>query len=371
MPLNLPSISLELCPLRISSGKTQNKLQHIRTSTHQHNMKKLFTLLFLLAVLFSSAQMELLDSLSQAEKPKVEYVAYTFKSTRVISGQSVETDKKNAIDFRVVHRFGDMFAAKADNYHNLFGFDQASDIGIIVDYGITSDLSIGVGRMKGGGTIQELWNGGIKYKLLKQTTDFRIPFTISVFGNTCITSMLSSGDSTSIDYYPKTDLGFAHRLSYVLEAMVASKITRWLSLQVSSTFVWRNYVAYSDQNGIDFLGLSGRAKVSNRTSIVWEYYLPIVKDGEGGRYYFPTLRGIKNASYYPPAQIGMEFETGGHVFDVNISNSTGILENDFLPNTNKNWLQGEFRLGFTISRVFQIGEKPGKYWKKGSVEDSK
>ena len=69
----------------------------------------------------------------------------------------------------------------------------------------------------------------------------------------------------------------------------------------------------------------------------------------------------------------MEFETGGHVFDINLSNSSGILENDFLPYTNKNWLQGQFRMGFTISRTFPLGKdkKPGKYWKKGSIEDNK
>ena len=102
------------------------------------------------------AQMDLLDSLMKGEKPKREYVAYTFKSTRVINGHSVETEKRGALDFQVSHRFGDAFATSADNIHNLFGFDQASDIGITFDYGITDDLTVGTGRMKGAGPVSRI-----------------------------------------------------------------------------------------------------------------------------------------------------------------------------------------------------------------------
>jgi hypothetical protein len=118
-----------------------------------------------------------------------------------------------------------------------------------------------------------------------------------------------------------------------------------------------------------FLGFSGRAKISKRNAIVFEYSLPIIRDGVGGRTYFPMVRGIKNAAYYPNLHIGFEFETGGHVFHINLTNSRGLLDQDFLPYNTANWAQGAFRLGFTISRMFQLDKKGGKYWKKGSVED--
>ena len=88
------------------------------------------------------------------------------------------------------------------------------------------------------------------------------------------------------------------------------------------------------------------------------------------------VRGMKNAVQYPNLHIGFEFETGGHVFHVNFTNSRGMLENDFLPYNSANWAQGAFRLGFTISRTFPLSYKgkpkeDKKYWKKGSVEDEK
>ncbi|MBL0310194.1 MAG: hypothetical protein IPP77_11105 [Bacteroidetes bacterium] len=317
------------------------------------------------------AQMDLLDSLETAEKPQRQYVSYTFKTTRIITGHSIETTKKKTIDFRVSHRFGDI-ATKNRNYHTLFGFDEASDIGIVVDYGVTENLTLGIGRMKGAGPHRELWNTGIKYRALRQTKDFKIPFTITLFGNVVLSSMLPSTDTTALNYFPKSYEGFSHRLSYTVQALLGIKATEWLSLQLSPTFIWRNLVPYNDQNGLFLIGLSGRARFSKRTAFVFEYFQPIMKPGVGGREYFPMLRNIKNAAYYPPIQIGVEFETGGHVFHVNLSNSAGLLESDFLPYNNRNWLQGQFRFGFTIARYFQVGSeaKGKKYWKKGSVEDS-
>src|SRR5690606_13899202 len=107
--------------------------------------------------------------------------------------------KKNTIDFRVSHRFGDIDTPNR-NYHTLFGFDEAADIGIIVDYGVTEDLTLGIGRMKGAGPHRELWNAGIKYRALKQTKDFKIPFTITLFGNVVLSSMRVSADSTALNF---------------------------------------------------------------------------------------------------------------------------------------------------------------------------
>ena len=339
-------------------------------------MKNIFTLGLWLCVFYVSAPVDLLHDLMKENKPKKDYVAYTFKTTRVINGQSIETVKRNELDFRVSHRFGDVAGSPNDHIHSLFGFDQASDIAIIFDYGITNDLTVGVGRMKAAGPLRELWNANIKYRVLKQTKDFKTPVTITLFANTAISSMRSSTDSTQLNYFTKDYHGFSHRLSYTVQSLIACKATNWLSLQLSPTFVWRNNVPYNDKNGMFFLGFSGRAKFNQRMAIVFEYFLPIIKPGMGGREYFPMVRGIKNAAYYPSLHLGFEMETGGHVFDINLTNTRGLLENDFLPYNTANWAQGQFRLGFTISRSFPLSYKnkpkeSRKYWKKGSIEDEK
>ncbi len=329
----------------------------------------LLSTISLLLAITTFAQDDVMADLLKEQKPAKEYTKYTFKTTRVINGQSVEMVPKYAMEFRISHRFGDVAATNNDHIHSLFGFDQASDIGVIFDFGITDNLSLGFARMKGAGPFRELWNANIKYRVLQQTKDFKNPMTIVLHGNSSISSMRRSTDPTALNYFPKGYKAFAHRMSYTLQALFAVKATDWLSVQLTPTFVWRNVVAYNDQNYFFALGISARAKFNKRSGIIFEYYLPLMKEGVGGCNYFAMVRGIKNAPYYPSLHIGFEFETGGHVFHINLTNSEGLLEQDFLPNNNANWAQGAFRLGFTISRMFQLDKKMGKYWKKGSVED--
>ncbi|HEY0262432.1 MAG TPA: DUF5777 family beta-barrel protein [Chitinophagales bacterium] len=315
--------------------------------------------LFLLSVITfffatkSMAQQNVVDDLLSEKKPKREYTPYTFKSTRIINGHSIETLKRNSLDIRFSHRFGDIAVAGISG-HTLAGIDNASDILISVEYGILDDLMVGVGRSKGGTSgqgLKELYNGFVKYRVLKQTTDFKIPISITVVANAVVSSQ--KYDPFVPNLLLKNEPA-SHRFSYMAEALFASKATSWLSLQLSTTFVWRNYVAYNDQNALFFLGLSARAKTSKRTAILFECFMPI--GARGYRDYFPMVKGAKNAAFYPNLHIGFEIETGGHVFAINLTNSEGLVENDFLVYNTKNWAQGQFRLGFTISRILQFGK---------------
>ena len=335
-------------------------------------MARAFTFILLLFPFISNSQQDIVDELMNQQKPKREYVGYTFKTTRVISGHSTETVKRNALDFRVGHRFGDI-AVKGISGHTLGGLDNSSDILISVEYGILDDLTVGVGRTKGAGPVRELYNGFVKYRVLKQTTDFKIPLTITLLGNGVVTSM--KNDPFVAGNLLKNQPA-AHRFSYMLQGMIACKATNWLSLQLSPTFIWRNYVPHNDENALFFMGLSARTKFTKRFGMVFEYFLPITAKGATYREYFPMINGMKNATFYPTLNVGFEFETGGHVFHINLTNSEGLVENDFLPYTAKNWAQGQFRLGFTISRVFQFGpggtfSKWGKKAKGKSKESTK
>ena len=315
-----------------------------------------FTLFYLFFFPFSSfvSAQDLIDELGKEESKKTrEYVFATFKSTHLIHGQTIEMTKKNALDFRIAHRFGNIASSNNEHIHNMFGFDQAADILFSVDYGILNNLSVGAGRAKGNGPVNELWFGNVKYRVLEQTKDFKIPVSISLLAQTSISSKRRTLDAPeSITSFPK----WYHRFSYNVQAMIAIKATPWLSVQLTPSFIWRNLVAENDKNGLFVMGFSARAKVNKRSAIVFEYFLPITKNNATFRQYFPMVRGIKNAGYYPPLNIGYEIETGGHVFQINLTNTAGLLENDFLAYNPHNWAQGQFRLGFTIARTFQFGK---------------
>ncbi len=295
-------------------------------------------------------QEDLLNSMLDEGKKK-DYVMATFKGTRLINGHTVETTKKHALDFLITHRFGDM-GVKGISGHTLLGIDNASDIQFVFEYGVTDDITLGISRTQGAGKVRELYTGLFKYRVYKQTTNNKRPFTITLLANATISSMKKQSDPLLISSFPK----FGNRMSYLVEAMIARKFNKWLSVQLTPTFLWRNLVDYNDNNGLFFMGFGARAKVTKRSSIIFEYYLPLMGKGQNYREYFPMITGKKNATYYPSLHIGYELETGGHVFHINLTNSDGLLENDFLPFNSKNWAQGGFRLGFTISRGFYFSK---------------
>lgn len=304
-------------------------------------MKRIrFTLTALLSFVISSlcAQDDLLKMLEEeSETGKPQEVIATFKTTRIINAQSIETVKGKGLDFRVTHRFGDI-GGDAGGVHTLYGVDGASDIRISFEYGVTDKLTLGVGRSKGA-KIKEIFDGYIKYKVLAQTTDNSMPFTLTLFSNAALSGMKETSA------FPEADFGgkFEHRLSYTTQALIARKFNDRLSLQLMPTYIHRNFVASEDKNGMFAMGVGGRLKFTQRFGIIADYY------------YLPTLNSSTGeTNYYNPLSVGIEIETGGHVFHLNFTNSKGIIENEYIPYTSSSWLKGQYRFGFNISRIFNI-----------------
>lgn len=275
----------------------------------------------------------------------------TYKSTRIVQGQSTEMLRKHELDFRVAHRFGDA-GGEFGGSKTFFGTDNSTDIRIAFEYGISDNLMVGISRSKGSGDLQQLYEGLVKYRFLQQTTDNHIPVSLAVFGNAVISGMPSNADITSAAHFADG----SDRLMYVAQALVSRKFADRLSLTLMPTYVHRNHVSYLDMNNMFALGAAGRLKLSKRLGLLAEYYYPF-RTSESKDYF--KSQGTK---FYNPLGLGLEIETGGHVFSITFTNSTAILENQFIPATTTSWLQGQFRWGFNISRRFTLFGK--KDWKK-------
>lgn len=276
----------------------------------------------------------------------------TYKSTRIVQGQSSEMLRKHELDFRVAHRFGDA-AGEFGGTKTFFGTDNSTDIRIAFEYGISDNLMVGISRSKGSGDLQQLYEGLVKYRLLQQTTDNLVPVSLALFGNMVISGMPSGTDITSAAYFADG----SDRMMYVTQAIISKKFADKLSLTLVPSYVHRNHVAYMDMNNMFALGAAGRLKLSKRLGLLAEYYYPFRT--RESKDYFKSQKGI---TFYNPLGLGLEIETGGHVFSITFTNSTAILENQFIPETTSTWLQGQFRWGFNISRRFTLFGK--KDWKK-------
>ncbi|MHB1920687.1 MAG: DUF5777 family beta-barrel protein [Chitinophagaceae bacterium] len=277
-------------------------------------------------------------------KPSHVPVIATFKSDEIVNGQSNETWHKHDFVFNISHRFGD-FAGTNGGIKRMYGFDYATDVLISFDYGISDRLSWGLGRARGGGVQQELWYTNLKYRLLQQTTDDYIPIAITLFGNAVVSTMTPS-------LAPNSDAAFqnfSQRWSFVTQAIFARKFNEQFSLALLPTYIRRNLVAPGDLNDMFAMGIGGRLKITQHSAIVVDYFVPF--RSQQSRDAYTQLTGGK---YYNSLGIGWEIETGGHVFHINFTNSTAILENQFIPQTTTTWTKGQFRWGFNISRTFSL-----------------
>lgn len=292
---------------------------------------------FLLFMVFSMA----ISSQAQ-DSPAKEYVFQTFKDTRVINSYSVETLQKNILDFRISHRFGDFFNQWQFNnaWADFIGLENAADIGIGVEYGVTNNLTLGFHRTKGSTALRSLLHGIAKYKILAQTKDNSMPFTLTGAATVSVSTAPPSADVTSLASFPG---GFAHRMWYTAQVLVGRKFGERFSLQLSPTFVWRNLVAENDENYLLSTGISARIQLSKVIGILVDATIP-----------FDAARLASTNGYHIPIGIGFEFDTGGHVFQINLTNARGIEPADYIPHTTSNWAEGQFRIGFTISRAFRM-----------------
>jgi hypothetical protein len=296
-----------------------------------NSQKKIFFLLYSFTFLSIGlyAQDDLLSKLQEETGPLPrEVVLGTFKGDKIINVQTNETVKKNNLDVRINHLFGNIGKESGGGFHNLYGFDQSQDIRIAFHYGITDRLMAGWSRSKR----NENFEGLLKFKLLQQTTDKKVPLGITLFGNA--TYSAKSGALVEKDI---------HRLTYNAEMILTRKFSSRFSIAIIPSFLHRNFVEAEDNNDIFSLGGGFRLKITQSTSFVADYY----------HSFRPKMTGH---DFYDPIGAGFEIETGGHVFSIMFTNASGILENDYLVNTVDDWTKGGMKFSFIISRMFKFGK---------------
>ncbi len=294
-----------------------------------------FTIIYFISPAYLFGQGDLEKLLEENNTPKKQYVYSSFKGTRLIGLHTVETLGKGSLDFRISHRFGD-FSSGA---YNFFGLDGPANIRLGFDYSVTDNFTVGIGRS----SLDKMFDSFLKYRLLRQTTDNSMPITLTLLASGNVIGLKNG--SQALDGITQFDY-FSDRLVYMFQAMVARKFTERLTVQLSPIFIHYNLVLNTtDKNDMYAFAFSGRYKFSKRIALTAEY-IPRV-----GKY------SLGQSLYHNSASVGIDIETGGHVFQLFVANSQAINEVQFIPYTNSSWGNGQVRFGFNISRVFATRRK--------------
>ena len=254
-----------------------------------------------------------------------------FSDTRSINGHTVNVLEEKVLELRITHKFGNI--ATPQSYRTLFGLDNSTDIRIGFEYGINDKLMIGAGRSKGAGPFLEVWDGLIKYQLIKNDDN---PFALALGSNITFTSMSNSDVPSSLTNFTK----LSHRVNYHTELLIAYQPHSKITFQVNPGIMYLNKVHHEDQNLQVVIGSTVKFNVYKKINLIGEYFLQ------------PFATDYRINKYQNPFGIGIEIKTYAHVFQLNFMNSKGIGAGQFIPFTQSKWNEGEFRFGFTIARKF-------------------
>lgn len=278
------------------------------------------TCFHLFVFLFSGAfaQEELMDLLDEEEAPQ--YVSATFKSTRLVNGHTVEIRSPKVLEFVIGHRFGRLNTGGTE----FWGLDQAT-IRLALEYGLTKNLNIGLGRA----SFDKVFDTFAKYRIMRQSD--KVPFTATAFASVTYMSI------------PGVAIEKSQRYDYTGQLLIARKFNSNFSLQIMPTLIYRPLVpTVQDDNTLIALGLGGRYKITRRTALNLEYY--------------PQLTDYSPARFNAVA-VGFDIETGGHVFQLHVTNAQQMTEQGFVGETTGDFFGGDIHFGFNISRVFNLGAK--------------
>jgi hypothetical protein len=306
-------------------------------------MKKiLLAFAFTLTIIVNSvAQEDLMKVLDENKPEKSEKVIATFKTTKLINVQTNETVHKRVLDFRIAHRFGSFGSQYNGGFHNFYGLYSINDVRFAFEYGITDKLAIGISRSKA----NENFEGLVKYRIIQQTKDNKTPLSITVFANTAVSAVKDNSEQQVYDV-------FARRMAYSTQLSIARKFSGKFSFTLNPTYVHRNYVSDpEDFNDAFALGVGFRYKFTRSMCIVGDY---IYNFNSYTRKQNTLLTNGSAENYWDPIGLGIEIETGGHVFTVMFSNTTYLIESEMLTHASENPLKGGIKFSFNISRNFNL-----------------
>ena len=300
-------------------------------------MNKFFTASLLFVSLGALAQDDLMKELEKNQKPETNYVEQTFKGTRIVNGQSVETKGKGELEFIFAHRF-DMI--NTGSYH-VWGIDGYPAVRLGLEYGISDRLGIGIGRnFYYNNKLADLY---ARYKVARQSTgEKNFPVTITVIGTITYQPYPNAADAAAnVILLPAST---TDRIGYVLEVPIARKFSSKLSLQITPVIVHRNAVDKTTENNDDYaIAFAGRYKITKSVSLIGEYY--------------DRLNANSNSLYYNSAGFGFDIETGGHVFQMIFTNGFGLNPQSVVTQTVGNISKGDVLFGFNITRTFQLTKR--------------
>lgn len=278
------------------------------------------TLLLIIVSIISYAQEDLLSELEE-EVVIDSTVTSAFKGLKIVNFESTKLAAEGDFYFVIAHRFGSI----KSGFDEFFGLDNSS-IRFSLIWGVTDWLNLSASRS----SYNKVYDFTAKYRFIEQKKN-GFPVTIVGFNSLEINSGFDEDQFTNYE--------FKHRLTYLMEVLISRKFNDKLSLQIVPIVFHENFVVNDMQDNTQYaLGAGGRYKISKFVTLNFDYAY--------------HLNRASNSLYNNPLSIGVDIETGGHVFQLLFTNAQPMYDTGYLTDATGDWSKGDVYFGFNLSRVF-------------------
>jgi len=275
---------------------------------------------------FSFAQEDdLLKELDGLSQDVTKFEPPAFKALQIGNLQSTKVVDKGDLYLIVAHRFGPVKGGVREFY----GLDQANTK-IQLLYGIHQKLQLGISR----DSYEKTYSGTVKLKLFQQSD--KIPINVVFYNNMDINTLVSKKTYSGLKFFD--------RFAFTTQILASRRFSEKLSLEMAPTYVRQNLIdlnftkTVTPQFNQILLGIGGRYKLTKRLSVNMDYAYNFSKN--------------TNSLYKNPLTIGIDIETGGHVFQLLFTNSRASNDAAFLTEALGDWSKGDISFGFNVVRVF-------------------
>ena len=246
-----------------------------------------------------------------------------FESSFIIDNPSNVLFRKNTLEVQMSHRFGLINGGTND----MLGFWGPSNIRMGIAYSIHDRVTLGFGTTK----FDRLQDFNWKVGLLNQTRSDRVPVSVSYYGNFTIDARRR--ENFVVDQ---------HRYSYFNQIIIARRFNSKLSMQLTSSISHFNLVQDGMKNDLFAASFGGRYKISDQTSIIWDYSQPF------------TSSWREDLRSEPTFSLGFEIATSAHAFTLFISNANGIVPQQIYMKNPNDFFRGDILFGFNITRNYNF-----------------
>jgi hypothetical protein len=252
------------------------------------------------------------------EEMEEKSITNAFQGTHFVNEQSVNLADHGELRLYIQHRFGEIDGG----LYQLFGLDQAT-MRLGFEYGLGKHLNVGFGRS----THMKTYDVYAKGRIAGQTENF--PLSVA---------LVAGGSIPTLRIFPDDENNFSSKYSGNIQLLLA-KTFGPVGFQVSPGFLKTGFLLTENKDISAFTaGLAGSVRISSKVSANLEYLHPFTDELPGSN----------------PLSLGVDIDTGGHLFQLILSNSQQIFTQGLYTATRGNWGDGKLFFGFNLIREFRI-----------------